>query len=147
MPKAIAISGHICSGKSSIINHLSRSYGWDIISFGKYIKHLASTKELPPTRETYQTLGQEVFSGRGACQFLHDAIEFSRPTSSAHLFDGVRHVPMLDALHQVYSATFVIYLDISDFQRYLRFTARASQGDSPLTYDEFLKLSGQPVVA
>ncbi|MBE7467631.1 MAG: AAA family ATPase [Anaerolineales bacterium] len=145
MPKAVAVCGHICSGKSSVIAHLSKSYNWNVISFGKYIRHLALTQGLSPTREVYQTLGQEVVSRGDPHQFLHQVIRFNQPASEVHLFDGIRHVSVFDALRQVYDDTLVIFLDLSHEQRYRRFMARAAEDDPSLTYEEFLRLSDQPV--
>lgn len=144
MSKAILVCGHICSGKSSVIGNLSKSYGWNVISFGKYIRHLARIKNLPLTRDIYQTLGQEIFEKRGPHQFLQDVIRFNQPTSTIHLFDGVRHLPMLDAIRAVYQRTFIIYLEIDDNLRYVRFKKRSAQDDSALNYEAFLRLSQQP---
>ena len=145
MKRAILICGHICSGKSFVIDQLVKAYQWDVISFGKYIKHLAWVKKLPATRESYQILGQQVFEELGPNKFLANVIQFNKPSSPVHLFDGVRHLPMLEAIRQHYQNTLVIYLNVSDEIRFKRYKIRAAQGDPALTYEEFLKLSEQPV--
>jgi dephospho-CoA kinase len=145
LSKAIAVCGHICSGKSSVVGYLARKYGWNVISFGKYIRHLAATRGLLPSRDVYQILGQEVFDERGGHQFLRDVMQFNQPVSFVHLFDGVRHIPMIEAIRQIYSDTFVIYLNVNAYERYRRFKRRAAKGDPSLTYEEFERLSDQPV--
>ena len=143
--RAVAVCGHICSGKSSIVNYLSELYNWDVISFGKYVRHLADTKGLPSTRETYQILGQQLINELGAQQFLYNTIQFNQPISTIHLYDGVRHMSVLAELRLAYRSTLVIYLDVSDSVRYARFKTRAADGDPSMFYDEFLQLSKRPV--
>ena len=145
MAKAIAVCGHICSGKSYVISYLAEKYGWNVISFGKYIRHLAATRGVSPSRDIYQVLGQEVFDERGAPQFLRDVVQFNQPVSSIHLFDGVRHMPMIEAIRQIYSDTFVVYLNVNTYERYRRFKMRAGEGDPSLAYEEFERLSNHPV--
>lgn len=145
MLKAVAICGHICSGKSSFINHVSSLHEWNVISFGKYIRHLASIKGVSLTRANYQALGHETLLERGPDCFLSDVIQFNQPLSNIHLYDGIRHTSIIEALQRIYQNTLVIYLNACDDQRYHRFIGRASHDDPSLTYGEFLKLSEHPI--
>ena len=145
MGQAIAICGHICSGKSEIINYLSHEHGWNVISFGSYVKYVAQDECLPATRDSYQTLGQKLFKERGPKQFLLDVIEFHGPTSLTHLFDGVRHTLIIDELRQMYAGLFVVYLHVSDAVRYERFLKRRKENEPLLSVAEFLRLSEHPI--
>ena len=145
MLKAVVVCGQICSGKSSVISYLSRTYSWDIISFSNYIKKLAEAKNLPPTRAVYQQLGQQLFTSTKPSEFLRTVIAASSPVSSVHLFDSIRHLQILEEIRRTYSVTIVIYLRTSDQIRYQRFLSRTSVGDSILPYEAFLKINEQSV--
>jgi dephospho-CoA kinase len=138
-------SGRISSGKSSIIKHLSISYDCNIISFGNYVRHITLTRGLPFTRTSYQLIGQKLFSEQSPDEFLQNVIRFHAPSSEIHLYDGIRHTSIIDALRRLYRESLVIYLAVDDYQRYLRFTSRAAQGDPLLSFEEFLKLDKQPI--
>lgn len=145
MKNALAVCGQICSGKSSVIRKLSNSHAWDIVSFGRYIRSLTNIRQENPTRETYQLLGLKLFKERGAKQFLEDVIESNQPTSDTHLFDGVRHVSIIEELKTHYTNAFVIYLNLSDVERYERFISRASKDDPIFSYEQFLEISQHPI--
>jgi dephospho-CoA kinase len=141
--RAIAICGLIASGKSSIANYLSDLYEWDIVSFGDYVRYEAKERNLEPSRETYQSLGEELFRSRGGLRFLRDVIGFQKPRSSIHLFESIRHVEVIEAVKKEYHQTLVIYISLSDQERYKRFVARSNQ--AVLTYDNFMDMSYRPI--
>src|ERR1700759_4790137 len=145
MGNALAVCGQIGSGKSSVIKDLSRSHRWDTVSFGRYVRSIALARQETPSREIYQQLGLQLFTERGAKQFLQDVIECNQPTSNTHLFDGIRHVSIIEELKIRYKNTFVIYLDVSDLERYKRFSARASKDDLTVSYEQFLEISQHPI--
>lgn len=142
MKNSISVCGKIGSGKSTVLRALSAEYGWDIVSFGGYVKSLIT--EPDPVRGTFQQLGQELFALRGARGLLENALRFHNPQSETHLFDGVRHVSVLQELRKIYSANFVIYLEIGDRERYERFI-RASDMNSRVSYPEFLHMCEHPI--
>jgi hypothetical protein len=124
----------------------SKSFtGWDTVSFGRYIRSLINIRQEVPTREIYQSLGQKLFAERGPKLFLQDTIEFNQPASDIHLFDGVRHVSIIEELKEFYASTFVIYLNVGDLERYNRFISRASKDDPIISYDQFLAISQHPI--
>ena len=63
-------------------------------------------------------------------EFRH-AIDFRKPLSNVHVFDGVRHVPILLALRQIYSQTVTFFFDVPSDDRYARFRARMPSGEQP----------------
>src|SRR5574342_1261184 len=121
MPRSISICGLICSGKSSVITKLHNLHNWDIISFGRYVREIASLRGLLPTRETYQALGYELLEKLGVARFLAKVIEANQPKSDVHLFDGMRHTSILDSMRQIYETNIVIYLELSDSLRFGRY--------------------------
>lgn len=147
MPKAVCISGQIGTGKSTIAAHLSLSYGWDVISFGDYVRHVSQAKGLAQTREVYQRLGEELLTQTGPLQFLQAVIQYQQPESIVHLFDSVRHVTVLGAMKRIYSDVHVTYLILSDQQRYLRYLNRAATSDQLTTFEDFIRLGQQSTEA
>lgn len=142
--KAIAICGPISSGKSSIIRSLSKEFDWDIISFGDYVRFIAKTKSLEITRSILQEVGEELIKSTDPEYFLKKVIEFNDPKSNIHLYDGVRHLKIVDALQQIYPVTSIIFLHISDFDRYNRYISRSATGDPLVSFDDFIELSSRP---
>lgn len=140
--KVIAVCGQIGSGKSSIIRELSKTYGWDTVSFGAYIKSQIAADH--PTRTDYQSLGEMLFATRGPKGLLEDAIRFGKPRSSAFLIDGVRHVSIVTELRRIYGEVVIVFLDVSDSQRYERF-ARRNDTDPPISHDDFLQMCSHPI--
>jgi len=145
MKKAVAVCGHISSGKSSIIHYLSKTYGWDTVSFGSFVRREAEARNLPSTRQAYQDLGFELFSNLGASKFLEQVVAFHQPRSTTHLFDGVRHPSIVTALRNLYGSVFVAYLAVEDRMRYERFLARLAPQDEGLSFEEFLAISRHPI--
>jgi len=139
--KAVAICGQIGSGKSFISNQLASIYQWDIVSFSKYIKHVANSRSLPPTREVYQKLGNELYTALGPHIFLKNTLEFNKPSSVVHLYDSIRHLSIIEAIQDNYSARIVVFLDVTDEIRYARYSSRASREDKPLSLTSFLNMN------
>lgn len=144
MITGVAVCGQICSGKSYLIKHLSSQLGWDVISFGDYVRHVASLQHIEPSRESFQALGQRLISERGPTDFLADVILFNHPGTDNHLYDGVRHIPIVQALGEIYDKTLVVYLSVPDDQRYGRYLERLVLGDSVLSFQEFLEMGLRP---
>lgn len=140
--RVIAVCGQIGSGKSSIIREISKTYGWNTVSFGAYIKSQIAADH--PTRSDYQSLGEMLFATRGPKGLLEDAIRFGKPCSSTFLIDGVRHVSILTELRKIYNDVVIIFLNVSDSQRYERFTRR-DDTDPPMSYDDFVQMCSHPI--
>ena len=143
--KAVAICGHVCSGKSSLVAYLSRSHHFDVVSFGDYVRHLATVQGLPSTRAVWLELGERAYRNRGPQGLLYDTLRFAEPHSNVHLLDGVRDPDMATAVRAAYGASLVVFLRVSDGERFSRYKARAARGDPVLSYEEFCELSRHPI--
>lgn len=140
--RSIAICGHIGSGKSTLANALASTFGWDAVSFGRYVKAVADARGLGSARQTLQDLGQGLITEAGEDRFLGVMLQFYHPTSPVQLLDGVRHVAMVDAIRRHYDAVLVVCLMLDDRIRYKRYAARA---DEPVAYARFLTWKDHPV--
>jgi hypothetical protein len=121
---------------------LASSFGWDAISFGRYVKAVAEERGLGSARPVLQDLGQGLIADAGEDRFLQIVLEFYRPTSPVQLFDGVRHAAMIDAIRRRYDATTIICLVLDDRTRYERYAALSTE---PVDYHHFLAWNNHPV--
>ena len=128
-----------------MVKYLSNSHSLSLISFGDYVRQVATERHLQQTREVLQLLGSDLLASRGAAMFLQDVISFSKPTSTIHIIDGIRHGSVIDALRNIYSTSFVIFLNLNDNQRYLRYVSRANPSDPILSFPEFNALSSHSI--
>lgn len=142
---AVVVAGEICSGKSTVINSLARAHGWDVVSFGAYVRCSAERHGIEATRSNLQAVGAELLGSLGPDRFLADVMAYADPSSDVHIYDGVRHLAMLEALRRVYAQPVVIYLDVDARERYRKFVKRGRGDDSTLSYEGFLAMCDQPV--
>jgi len=93
-PFAIAFSGRIKSGKSSLSSEVATHLGWQRVSFGDQARKIAVIQELDPTdRSILQDIGaaQVRTNLRGFC---HDVIAQAEGWTRAKglIIDGLRHL-------------------------------------------------------
>lgn len=140
--RAVAISGRIGSGKSSLARELAQGQSWDVVSFGRYVKAMAEERGVGNDRQSLQTFGQSLINAAGADLFLQQVVAYCRPTSAVHIFDGVRHPAMIDALRRRYGTVAVVCLEANQHLRYDRYSARSNH---PVGLQEFLVWDEHPV--
>lgn len=142
---AIAITGHISAGKSTLIHELAARHGWSTISFGEYVRSVARQRSIPVDRRNLQDIGHNIFRSLGAKGFVDAVIAHSRPLSDVRLFDGVRDDAIVSALRQEHSMAVVIFLDVPARTRYERHLARMSLDRSVFTFADFMDLEAHPI--
>lgn len=145
MKLAVVICGRIGSGKSTAVDFVAAEFGFKILSFGRYIEHVAERCGKASTRDELQDLGDYLFRSRGSSGLLKDALmhfEISGPDSV--VFDGVRHLEVLTDIRRTAAATIAIYLEVNREERFRRHRARQACGCS---LEEFLIIDGHPVEA
>jgi chloramphenicol 3-O-phosphotransferase len=121
----IALAGRIDSGKSSVAAAIADDSGLPVLSFGAYVKNLASPD---PSREELQELGARLLDELGAEGFVA-ALLAAHDLSSADsvIWEGVRHHAVLEALRRLYAPTPVRFFFLSppEDQRIARASADA----------------------
>lgn len=145
MRRAIVVCGLICSGKSTIVKSLSVEYGWDIISFGNYVRHVGLHQDGIFRRRDLQQLGILLLNSCGAEAFLSDVIQFAEPKSDTHVFDGVRHMLIVNAIRKRYESSLIVFTSASVEQRYGRCISRSRIGDPILSVQEFSLLDSHKI--
>ena len=143
---AVVIIGKICSGKSTLAKALAVDNSFTIVSFGAFVKHLCVEKGIEPTRKNKQNLGEKLVRENPSF-FLLKATEFSLKANSTMpvIYEGVRHVSILQAIREISKKTHVIYLDYDVDVRYSRYLLREKLIDTLDNRNFFLEKSNHPV--
>lgn len=139
---AVVICGRIGSGKSTAAKFVADEFRIKNVSFGKYLHYLAGLNAGSTSRESLQDLGDREFRSRGAPAFLRDTMRhFAVACDESAVFDGVRHIEMLEAIRQRAGMTVAIYLKLGQTQRMHR--ARLRDGCS-WSHEKFLLAERHP---
>jgi dephospho-CoA kinase len=121
---ALAVSGQTASGKSTLVRAIKLAPASAVVSFGRYVQHVAEEIGLPQDRRSLQDLGQSLIDRDGAAVFLNKVLE-SSGYDAAHtrlcIFDGVRHVSIWTAITEAfsYSALVSVVCSVNERQRRL----------------------------
>lgn len=130
---SIIIVGKIASGKTTLANELSKRLNATIISFGGYLRHIAQDKGLKPERNVLQTIGLEMINTRSPHQFVNDVVLFGLEEpchqDSLLIFEGVRHISVLNEIREISRNSIVIYIEL-DGERLLKNAINRDGGDS-----------------
>ena len=136
MKLAVVVCGRIGSGKSTAVDFVAAEFGFKAVSFGSYVRHLATLRGMPSTRGQVQDLGDCLFRSRGSSGLLRDALEhYGVNPDDSVVFDGVRHPGILAGIRQAAEATIAVYLEANQEERFRRHQARQCYG---WTLEEFL---------
>jgi hypothetical protein len=123
----LAIGGRTSSGKTSVTSLLNDRFGWQHMAFGDYVRDVAADRGIPDDRRSLQDLGESMIETLGLEAFCMSALEASGldANSAPCLIEGVRHLPVLECLRQVFEPIPVLYvhLDVADGQRNQRLAA------------------------
>ena len=143
MKLAVVVCGRIGGGKSTAVDFIVAEFGFKAVSFGSYIRHIATLRDTPSTRGQLQDLGDSVFRSRCSSGFLGEVLEhFGINNHDSVVFDGVRHLEILTAIRQAAEATIAVYLEVTQEERFRRHQARQASGSS---LEEFLIVDHHPV--
>lgn len=122
-PVVLAFSGKIASGKSTLSLEVSKALDWKRASFGDYVRIVARSQGLEPSREVLQDLGESL--AKTPDEFCRAILAHSGWRSGEPLvIDGVRHREIVDALRRIVAPLELrlIFVDIGDEQRRERLT-------------------------
>lgn len=135
---SILVIGKINAGKTSLINKLSKQFDIPVTSFGSLIKNLVSVEDKNTSRSHWQDFGYHKFVVDGANKLLNDAIDYSGNNHIKKIiFDGVRHVTVLNEIKKISKKTYVIFLNVDEKIRYNRYTRYL---EKDITLEEFQKI-------
>jgi transcriptional regulator with XRE-family HTH domain/dephospho-CoA kinase len=117
-PVVLAFSGRIASGKSTLSAEVARSLGWKRASFGDYVRIVAKSQGLEPSREVLQDLGESL--AKTPEEFCRSMLaHFGWQSGEPLVIDGVRHREIVEALRRLVAPLELrlIFVDSADEQR------------------------------
>jgi dephospho-CoA kinase len=141
---AIAIIGRISSGKSTFAMELSNHYNITIASFGSYLKNYCENKGLKTDRETLQNIGEDFINNK-PISLLWNVVTFSRQNSNDFIFEGVRHLMILEELKKSSKKYFSVFIDADHDTRFERYLERNKDSDKNKTLEQFNYSDNHPV--
>ncbi|NOG99276.1 MAG: AAA family ATPase [Ignavibacteriae bacterium] len=140
----IAVSGRICSGKSTVSNLISNQFGIPVASFGEYLKYYFKKNKLEMDRNKMQDVGSKLMISNPE-MFLSNVINYFISHHKSLIIEGVRHRILIDLIKQQCEEFLLIYLDADLRSRFERYSKRNKVIDSKLTYEKFLELDNHVV--
>lgn len=141
---ALGFCGSMGAGKSTLISKLKERWvEVDVISFGGYIRHQAELLGLEPERKNLQNLGQSLYEQHGPELFVNHVLQWAQPETKIHLFDGVRHIQVWDAICQRHERNVLIFLDLSSELQQTRLHNRESVEASHVFQSNFHPVEGE----
>jgi hypothetical protein len=126
----LALAGAPSSGKTTVARSIALETGAAHVSFGDFIRAEARVRGISTDRGALQLLGGSLLEDLGPRSFCEHTLASAGFTVNARpvIWDGVRHVPVLDVLRGLYapaSVTFVVLAPPEQARRQ-RFAAGAS---------------------
>lgn len=139
-PTAVAFGGRLGSGKSSISIALAENIGWNRVSFGDFVRSVASVRGIEPTRQVLQNIGGELES-EDPIAFCWNVLKAGGwSPGEAVVVDGIRHARVLNILRELVAPVplFFVFLDAECQSRERRLYQRDSIDAESLAVAESL---------
>ena len=134
-PTAVAISGPVASGKSTVAAAVSAQTGWAVCSFGQYVRHQAHELGVSPDRPGLRRLGEELL-GRDPLGFCVATLRLGGwSPGEGVVIEGVRHAHVLESLRTTLDPLELIFAFV-DAPEELRRERLASRRDTALDLEE-----------
>lgn len=117
-PVVLAFAGRVASGKSTLAREVANALDWKRASFGDYVRIVANSQGLEPSREVLQDLGESL--AKAPEEFCRAMLaHFGWQSGEPLVIDGVRHREVVEALRRIVAPLELrlIFVDISEEQR------------------------------
>ncbi len=137
----IAFSGKIGSGKSSISKLIAEKFNFQRVSFGDYVRKIATERDIEHTRINLQNLG-EFLLAENSYQFCLNVLNQASTNNSIFLVvDGIRHQIALDEIKKIVhpNDVFHVHLEINEEIRLERINKRQSTSTN-----DIIKIDNHP---
>ena len=139
---AVVVVGPIGSGKSEVSKHIVSNCGGRLVSFGTLVRSECEKRQLSHSRATYQDVGLELFRSLGPGGIVGAALGGHVPHTLT-VFDGVRHITVLEDIRSRFSHTFVLALKASKEECYRRYLMRSP--DERISLQDFDEICAHPI--
>jgi dephospho-CoA kinase len=115
----IGITGKIGSGKSTISKYIETKYGVRRLSTSELLKSILISKDIEPSREKLQEIGDNVIRTIGGSGFMAIMLVYLPPGN--YQIDSIRHLEALQYMKKKYGRDFVnIFVHTTEDIRYSR---------------------------
>ena len=113
-PGVICFSSFIGAGKSRLTVSLSEFLEWPHTSFGDYVRETARKRGAGESREILQQIGEELVST--SLEPFTRAVASRVAWREGCIFDGLRHVQVLDTIKNIVNPlpVFVVFIDVEE---------------------------------
>ena len=111
----VGFSGPTSSGKTTFSSEISRILECKKVSFGEYVRKVATERSIEHTRDNLQNLGANLIQELGYEIFCKNVLNMVNWSQGDFLIiDGIRHVEVLNTLKILTkpSKFFLVYIDI-----------------------------------
>jgi len=141
----VVLAGRICSGKSTVVDFLTRNFDLGLVSFGSFVRHECKRRGLTESRNILQGLGTEMFASMGPELLVTAAMQHAglHGTQGA-LFEGVRHLLVLRNIRARSKKSFCVFLDAGLQVRFTRYVSR-SPLHSNISLSQFRAIDDDPI--
>lgn len=124
-PVILVLSGQTGSGKTSLARELVLKLNANFVSFGSYVRNVATSRGVGSDRASLQDLGQLLIEEFGPDAFVREVLSSGQGSCDAvTVLDGVRSVEIWRAVQKLASDSLLIYLDIGEDERIRRLVER-----------------------
>jgi dephospho-CoA kinase len=121
--RIVGVAGAIGSGKSEVSRTLARELGATRLGFGDFVRREAEARVVEPTRENLQELGEQLIDELGASELVRRVLA-DAPPAELVVIDGVRHLAVDEALKELATEYFLVFVEVDDDTRRKRLTER-----------------------
>lgn len=125
---AIALSGPMAVGKSSVARALAADYGLTVLSFGELVRAEARSRQQSEDRPALQELGQRIVRDWGPTEMVDRLLAGRREDV---VIDGVRHLSVLVALKDRLPQLLYVFLHTDEAELARRWTQRGDLDRGP----------------
>lgn len=121
--RIVGVAGAIGSGKSALSRALAGEGGGARVSFGDFVRDQADAREVEPTRENLQALGEQLIDELGAPEFVRRVLT-DQTTTELIVVDGVRHLAVDEALRRIAAEYLLVFVEVDGETRRRRVRER-----------------------
>ncbi|NUM31737.1 MAG: AAA family ATPase [Bacteroidetes bacterium] len=124
----IGITGTLGAGKGTIVDYLTKNFGYIHFSVRNYLIEVIKGKGGEPNRDSFVTTANELREKNGASFIIDELYNKALKTNSNCIIESIRTVGEIESLRK--KGNFILFAVDADIKlRYSRITERASETD------------------
>lgn len=135
----IGLSGTNGAGKDVVAEILKKDFGFGFVNVSDFLRQEAKKQNLEPSRENLRTISAKWRRDMGVGVLVDMAVDFLK--SSSQNYPGIVISPMRnsgEAKHLKEIGGRLVWVDAQPRLRYERVTSRSRDGESQMSYQQFI---------